>query len=150
MNFKGVRLDAKDVGGFTPLHHCLSPRNGNDLTLQMARVLLEKGADPNAVNRFGNPPILGCVVYKRKDQIGLLLEFGADLGLKNFSGVSAFDIASSLHSDLMPMFSKIMKEKGRKLLEKMRADGTIEACAECGIKECQKQCSSCHLVYYCR
>ncbi len=143
-------MDAKDVGGYTPLHLCLSPCNGNDLTLKMARVLLEKGADPNAVNRFGNPPILECFLYRRKEQIDLLLEFGAELGLRNFSGISAFDIGSCLNHDMMPMFSKNMMKKGRQMLEKMRTEGTSESCAECGIKESQKQCAGCHLVYYCR
>lgn len=143
-------MDAKDVAGFTPLHHCLNPCNKNDLTLKMARVLLERGADPNTVNRFGNPPILQCFVYKRKDQIALLLEFGADLGLRNFSGVSAFDMADSMQHDLMPMFYENMKKKGQKLLQQMRDQGTFESCVQCGKKGSQKHCAGCHIVYYCR
>ena len=44
--------------------------------MQMARLLLERGADPNAKNRFGNVPLGACVIGRNMDFIQLLLEFG--------------------------------------------------------------------------
>ena len=44
----------------------------------MARLLLERGADPNAKNRFGEVPLNICVQQQqdRAELIKLLLEFG--------------------------------------------------------------------------
>ena len=46
-----ARVEAKDVAGHTPLHHCTTLL-ANDLTLDIAKVLLKEGnANINAVNR---------------------------------------------------------------------------------------------------
>jgi ankyrin repeat protein len=44
--------------------------------MEMARVLLKRGADPNAKNRFGAVPLMECVMQNYLDFINLLLEFG--------------------------------------------------------------------------
>ena len=61
--------------GFTPLHHCLKI-SGTETTLQMARLLLERGADPNAQNRLREVPLANSVLFGNTDYIKLLLEFG--------------------------------------------------------------------------
>jgi ankyrin repeat protein len=60
--------------GYTPLHHCLT-MYGTAETLAMARLLLERGADPNARTRFGNVPLWEAVTHQKIDFINLLLEF---------------------------------------------------------------------------
>jgi hypothetical protein len=50
--------------------------NGTDVTLAMARVLLERGADPDTKARLGNLPLTDCVSSNKIDFIKLLLEFG--------------------------------------------------------------------------
>jgi ankyrin repeat protein len=50
--------------------------NGTDVTLAMARVLLERGADPNTKARLCNLPLTDCVTSNKIDFIKLLLEFG--------------------------------------------------------------------------
>ena len=67
--------------GFTPLHHCCLATRGTPLTLGMARLLLKRGADPNARNRFGETPLARCVYYANADFIKLLLELGVRLDL---------------------------------------------------------------------
>ncbi len=42
------------------------------------RWLLEQGADPAAINDFGDPVLLHHVQQKRDDLVEILLEFGAD------------------------------------------------------------------------
>ncbi len=44
--------------------------------MAMARVLLERGADPNAVTRMGNVPVADAVRNNRIEFVKLLLEFG--------------------------------------------------------------------------
>ncbi len=64
--------------GYTPLHRCLT-LYGSEQTMAMARVLLERGADPNAVTRMGNVPLSDAVMNNRTEFIKLLLEFGVRL-----------------------------------------------------------------------
>ena len=49
----GADIQCKDMAGYTPLHHCLT-MYGNDLTLKMAKRLIEAGANVNAQNRYCN------------------------------------------------------------------------------------------------
>lgn len=143
-------MHARDVAGFTPLHHCLNDVEGNDLTFQMARILLQNGADPNARNRFGISPIFEAFMFHRLEHIELLLEFGGNLGVTNYSGVSLLHIGVKIHMDLMALFSENMAKSGRILMQKLRMEGKIQTCAMCGIKECEKKCAACHVIYYCR
>ena len=83
----GANIHAKDVAGYTPLHHCLTSV-GNSVTLTMARELLRAGADPNTQNRFGCTPLVEPVTNKNMEQINLLLEFGADHDIKDNDGIS--------------------------------------------------------------
>ena len=43
------------LAGYTPLHHCLTC-NGSIATLEMAKMLIQKGAEVNTVNRDGIMP----------------------------------------------------------------------------------------------
>ena len=83
----GANIHAKDVAGYTPLHHCLTGM-GNSITRSMARELLQAGADPNAQNRFGNTPLMEPVQGFDLENIKLLLEFGADPDIDDNDGVS--------------------------------------------------------------
>jgi Ankyrin repeats (many copies) len=63
----------------------------------VARVLLEHGADPNWRDERGNTPI-HCVIQSRilrdpAEFVRVLVEFGADLGLRNSDGRTALDEA---------------------------------------------------------
>jgi ankyrin repeat protein len=63
----------------------------------VARVLLEHGADPNWRDGGGNTPI-HCVIRSRivrdpVEFVRVLVEFGADLGLHNSDGRTAPDEA---------------------------------------------------------
>ena len=64
--------------GYTPIHHCLS-MYGSEPTMALARLLLEKGADPNAKSRLGCVPLFECVQANNVDFVKLLLEFGVSI-----------------------------------------------------------------------
>ena len=49
---------------------------GSEETMELGRLLLEGGADPNAKNRFGEVPLTLCLIRKTEELIKLLLEFG--------------------------------------------------------------------------
>ena len=78
----GANIHAKDVAGYTPLHHCLTSFS-NSITMSMARELLQAGADPNTQNRFGCTPLFEPVQAANLENIKLLLEFGADPDIKD-------------------------------------------------------------------
>jgi len=75
----GARPDAKDVCGYTMFHRCTSaPQQTWEITLEIGKLLLDARVDPNALNRFGDPP-LGEVAMGNKIACALLLlEAGAN------------------------------------------------------------------------
>ena len=57
------------------------------------RELIEKGADVNHVNKWGNTPLIMAVIFKDIPLIKFLIEKGADSSFKNKKGLSALDFA---------------------------------------------------------
>ena len=55
---QGARVDARDIGGFTALGYAAA----HTPVLQLAEVLLRKGANPNYQNRFGCTALMSAVV----------------------------------------------------------------------------------------
>ena len=84
----GANIHAKDMAGYTPLHHCLTSYS-NSTTMSMATQLLKAGADPNLQNRFGCTPLFEPVMAANHDAVKLLLDYGADPDIKeNDAGIS--------------------------------------------------------------
>ena len=52
---RGAPPDVEDVVGYTALHHATQHQGSR---VDMARILLENGADPNHQTRYGGVPIL--------------------------------------------------------------------------------------------
>ena len=55
---EGARVDARDIGGYTALGHAAA----HTPVLQLAEVLLRKGANVNYVNRFGASVLMSAVM----------------------------------------------------------------------------------------
>ena len=91
----GADVNARDMAGFTPLHHCGGP-NANEINVILAEVLLKAGADVHARNRSGDTPLFHATSYCQYDIIQLLLDHGADPYMGGY-GMSATpkDIARS-------------------------------------------------------
>ena len=71
----GVDVDEKHKTGYTSLHFaCLRKKE------DCVRVLLQHGADPNTVDRYGSTPLLNaCYSYPiNLNIIRMLLDYGAD------------------------------------------------------------------------
>ena len=122
-------VNINDVAGFTPLHHCLTAQ-GNEITFEMAKMLLSKGADPNAQNRFGCPPLSVCVMSGNLDYVELLVKHGADPHVKDNDGFTPSRLAQHY-----PAVAKILKKGEKNVLKEER-----ELAKE---KNLLKKCSVC-------
>jgi len=146
----GANIHAKDVAGYTPLHHCLTIYT-NPTTLSMARQLLKAGANPNMQNRFGSTPLFEPVMAANFEALKLLLEYGADPDIKEFeAGISCRHFATSLPM-ISELFSKSDKKKAKqsRTNAKTAAGGSLRMCKVCGEDKETKRCTGCYMVWYC-
>jgi len=143
----GANIHAKDVAGYTPLHHCLTCVS-NSVTLRMARELLKAGADPNTKNRFGSSPLFEPVQAANMESINILLEFGADPDLVDNDGVRCSNMGNSKITEL---FSKTDKKKIKeaRAAAKEKAGGCLWLCKVCQVDRDTKRCTGCYMVWYC-
>jgi len=106
----GARIDAKDVAGYSCLHHCCTA-TANSLTLEIARLLIDAGADPNTQNRAGRVPLIEAVMAQRTDVVTVLVEYGdADPTIADSDGFSPLSMAR-FFPDAMRMFNEQSKRK---------------------------------------
>src|SRR5579859_4542752 len=92
---KGLRRAAENPNlvsslGETPLHYAATFGNPDAV-----RVLLERGADPNARNRAGATPLIYGAYNFEKSR--LLVEKGADVNARAQNGTTPLMIAASVH-----------------------------------------------------
>merc|ERR1719470_554377 len=147
----GANIHAKDVAGYTPLHHCMSS-TGNSITRSMARQLLKAGADPNIQNRFGCTPLFESVKAAKFDAVELLLDFGADPDVQEYdAGVSCRQWAPFLPK-IAELFCKADKRKTTQSRAdaKTEAGGSLRLCKVCAVvDDNNKRCTGCYMVWYC-
>jgi len=145
----GARIDAKDVAGHTPLHHCLTIY-ANDVTKKMAKILLKRGADPNIKNRFGATALFEPTMHMKLDSIELLLKYGADPNVVDNDGISCFKVARA-YPKVLAMFSKSMRTEAKSKRKEMKeeAGGSFRSCTVCADSSDSKRCTGCFLVWYC-
>jgi len=146
----GANIHAKDIAGYTPLHHCLTAYS-NPTTLSMAKQLLVAGADPNLQNRFGCTALFEPVMAANLEAVQLLLEFGCDPDIKEYdAGISCRYTATFL-----PKISELFSRADKKNVKKARASAKVDAggslrlCKVCGVDDDNKRCTGCYLVWYC-
>lgn len=78
---EGAEVDYKDVNGMTPLWFAAGKGH-----LDVTRLLLEKGADPNVAREDTlGPPIVQAAYHGKTEMINLLLEFNADINAINYT-----------------------------------------------------------------
>jgi hypothetical protein len=63
--------------------------------VDIAKYLIERGADVNAVNRDGNTPLHVAAFLCRAEIVQLLLEKGGSVSKKNMRGETPIDVVSS-------------------------------------------------------
>ncbi|MBN2498642.1 MAG: ankyrin repeat domain-containing protein [Deltaproteobacteria bacterium] len=70
----GAELNARDAGGWTPLHHAVLGHS-----VENARYLIGQGADLNAAGALGQTPVYLAALSGHLDMLEALSESGADL-----------------------------------------------------------------------
>lgn len=86
----GVGIDHKNEKGLTPL--MLAVINNN---VDLVRILLEKGANINEVDKQGNTALIYACALNKKEMIGAVLsENNLDVTHKNNNGTSAYLISA--------------------------------------------------------
>ena len=84
----GATINMHDKGqAWTPLHYAAREQD-----LEVVKMLLEVGAEVEAVDIFGNTPLIRCVATLDANLavISILMAYGADKNKNNNYGISAF------------------------------------------------------------
>ena len=84
-----------DANGQTPLYLVIDRRRGEDVTLDVARRLLEHGADPNLYKDIYSSPLHEASYSGQLEVARLLLNYGAKVDAKDFRGRTPFQVAAS-------------------------------------------------------
>jgi ankyrin repeat protein len=88
-----VKLD-KDTAGSTALIYALSlDVYAEGRKVQLVRWLLDQGADCNAVNKKGKPPLIIACAMNQFELVKLLLSYAPDMNATDNEGNSALDYA---------------------------------------------------------
>ena len=147
----GARVEAKDVAGHTPLHHCVT-LVANNLSLEIARILIKIGkADVNSVNRFGATPLFEPLMNGRKDCVELLVKHGANLNVTDNDGLPLIQLSKcgrfiSKKDEMMADAMVLYAESRQKVAKEQ---GIYRVCTTCKGIENIKRCSRCYMTWYC-
>lgn len=83
-------VNVRDNAGYTPLHECVTRGH-----LDIARMLLMHGADPEASAAGGIKPIHDAVECDHIEVTRLLLSFGADPTISTYGGMTTLKLSHS-------------------------------------------------------
>ncbi|KAN0128615.1 hypothetical protein V8E53_013534 [Lactarius tabidus] len=107
-------IDSEDVNGWTPLRSAVATGFSHLDRTQLVRLLLDRGANPNAQDSKGQTPL--HVVSKgqpRLDTARILLEYGADLDAEDNEGRTPLQVAlENEHRELARFLSEFRFERG--------------------------------------
>jgi ankyrin repeat protein len=99
--FRGANVDFQDDNGWTALH--FASQEGH---IEIVRLLLEKGANPNLHDIHGNGPLWTAIMNSsgKLGIIELLLDAGADSAHKNKYDRSPIDIVLAMKNGIEKPF----------------------------------------------
>ncbi|KAG1750547.1 ankyrin repeat-containing domain protein [Suillus paluster] len=138
----GAPPDLPDISGHTALHHACTPPLGH---FELARALLEGGANPNVQNRYGEVPLFFPFQGQDIPILDLLMEHNADLDIKDGNG----DSPRALCVVFGPQVTAAVRrwERKRSGEKALLEEKECEYCKKKGSG--LKQCGRCHTVRYC-
>ena len=89
----GTDINHCDSNGWTALHFAAQ---NNDV--KIGKLLIDNGASLDLQDKYGNTPLWRATFSSKGkgDFISMLLVNGADRELKNFSGISPFELAKTI------------------------------------------------------
>jgi len=94
----GANIHAIGERGRTPLHYAVSGLGGGLIT----ELYLKNGANVNAKDNEGNTPLhraVSGISGVTKSNVQLLIEYGADLSLKNSAEMTPLELAKKYGYD---------------------------------------------------
>ena len=142
----GVDVNARDVGGRTPLHLV---GGHNEVTLKMAARLIRAGADVNAKDRRGETPLHYGAFSSYIEFVKLLLANGADPDIKDNDGDTVYDLSPPSIKDILGEFEKKRAAEERKL-SREAVGGSFRQCGVCKVgvgEKIMKRCSGRKLLF---
>lgn len=110
---KGAEIDARtDLLGETPLHRAVTAEDGAVVAL-----LIERGADPNAMRSEGRAPMHDAAAYGKSEMVRLLAEKGAKVDLATPGGDTPLHLAVANIASVSSSFEvvQILLLKGAKV-----------------------------------
>jgi hypothetical protein len=90
-----MNINERDNAGFTAIHEAVAANH-----IQIAEILLEFDADPNAAAHDGTRPIHDATESGNIEMCRMLLSYGADCTLNKYSGASIYDLAPNFEIKL--------------------------------------------------
>jgi len=97
-----VTIDSRGIGGESPLHWMAVL--GDPKAIQL---LVDAGADINAVDDEGNSPLHVAVKWRQAEAASLLIACGADRQIRNSKGSTPAEVArSDGYKPTMALFPK--------------------------------------------
>jgi len=140
----GAPVDSHDLMGTTPLHILVKNLATCPHMMDLAKTLIKKGADVNAVDRFGMSSLAYAVYWDSLSYVKFLIRQGADPFLK-YSNDLDRDI------NILQFASTPANLSAEMVLDLLEASTNSErkvACDVCGEMTARK-CSACKAVWYC-
>ncbi|KAJ7575538.1 hypothetical protein C8J56DRAFT_1031581 [Mycena floridula] len=140
----GLPLDVEDIVGQTAMHHLTAcPRERPEI----ARILLENGADPNYKNIYAEMPIFATFQHKLLALLDLLMEFGADLDTAEVDGVTPRGCFVQGGPQVSAIVTKWIRKRAG---EAAPRDENSKQCARCSKTDSDlKICVKCRITRYC-
>ncbi len=91
LKFRGEREEVPLCAIMENVVFAMNLENKKNLQ-EVIKYFLEKGANPNVYDIYGNTPLLFAAVGHNKEMYDLLIEYGADPTIKNMSGKTPKEI----------------------------------------------------------
>jgi ankyrin repeat protein len=94
-----------DSSGYTPLHYSVRFQPAH-----VCRLLLEHGANPNSQTRASqSTPLHRAIMFNNIDAVHHLLEYKADLTLKDIDGQTPIEKAMAINKDIANILLRSQK-----------------------------------------
>lgn len=98
--------DAKDEDGYTPLHRACYNNN-----VEIAKLLIQYGADVNARTEFGWTPLHSAAKWSNAECVALLLQYGADVNAVSDGSQNPLHIAATVSNCRQTAMTLMLDDK---------------------------------------
>lgn len=133
----GARVDARDIGGCTPLG-VAAAQDSTDASLRIVQLLAGHGVNPSIRTRFGESLLVPTIMGRNEQAFRALLRVGADLTIADFNGTSPADQIVNI-----PSFLRTAADENK------AAPPLLSTCEACGKEKSSKRCGRCRVATYC-